>query len=120
MFSSNVFLLFEAKIWHALFEHSTFIDFHGRELTCSFLQQQHLTVVQTLSVGSPRKVERSRSCSPVPGHRGFSFGKEALGRIEVVSPNGATSSSGAATAAAIGGAGAGVGSPNATMNSASR
>lgn len=66
--------------------------------------------MQALSVGSPRKVERSRSCSPVPGHRGFSFGKEALGRIEI--PGGSAVGDGAAAGAA------GLGSTNATMNSA--
>jgi hypothetical protein len=45
--------------------------------------------VESLSVGSPRKIQRSRSLSPVPGHRGFSFSKERLARIESPSPTGA-------------------------------
>ena len=40
------------------------------------------STVQVLSIGSPTKTTRSRSLSPAPGHRGFSFSRETLGRLD--------------------------------------
>jgi hypothetical protein len=86
---------------------------------CYLLCFVFLYVVQNLSVGSPVRVERSRSLSPVAGHRGFSFGRVNLGgRFETF---GITASTGfmptiSAGAAGGGGGGGGVGGNNMTGN----
>ena len=55
------------------------------KLFCTIVNLKHTHIystVQVLSIGSPNKTTRSRSLSPAPGHRGFSFSRETLGRLD--------------------------------------
>jgi hypothetical protein len=84
---------------------------------CFFAVLRVLYSVQNLSVGSPVRVERSRSLSPVAGHRGFSFGRVNLGgRFETFGITASTGFMPTISAGAAGTSGGGVGGNNMTGN----